>query len=226
MANRSRHPDTSQRAAAGTPPVPALRADPDGRAADEEAIDAVLRGEVERYAELVDRYQAAAWKLAYSAVGNFDDARELSQNGFVKAYQQLGRFRRDAKFSTWLYRIVMNECLDFLRRRARHPTVALEAPGDDGRMIRFEVEDPAAGPGEQAMNRELARTLGAAIQLLPGQQRTAFVLHHLQGLEIAEAAGVTGCRPGTVKSHVFRACEQLRRLVTAWDGHGGETHDA
>ncbi|MBI2884817.1 MAG: sigma-70 family RNA polymerase sigma factor [Candidatus Omnitrophica bacterium] len=188
---------------------------------DLRVIDAVLRGEVEQYAALVDRYQAAAWKIAYGMVGNVEDARELSQNGFVKAYANLNRFRRDAKFSTWLYRIVMNECKDFLRRR-RRPMVALDARDEDGRL-EFEVEDPSAGPQQQAMNRELGQALGRAIQELPANQHTAFVLHHVHGLAIGEVADVMGCRSGTVKSHLFRACHRLQTRVNGW---GGTHHDA
>jgi len=182
-------------------------------ATDTEIIQAVLAGEVDRYAELVTRYQLAAWKLAYSFVGNAEDARDISQNGFVKAFQHLSAFRRRAKFSTWLYRIIVNECKDFFKRKARQPqVVSLSGDSDDpDDPILFEVADPAGDPRDALANEELARTLGKAIRILPRKQRTAFVLHHLHGMPLTEVSEVMDCRVGTVKAHLFRACEQLRR---------------
>lgn len=182
---------------------------------DGEIIDAVLRGDVDQFAELVKRYQQTAWRVAYGFVGNAEDAKEISQIGFVKAYQRLRQFRRDAKFSTWLYRIVANECKDFFKRKARQPrTVPVGPPsGDDDDPPMFEVDDPAGDPRELAANRELASRMEEAIGLLADHQRTAFVLHHLNGLPLDEVANVMGCRVGTVKSHLFRACEHLRRRL-------------
>ena len=178
---------------------------------DDEIIDAVLGGDQERFAELVIRYQQAAWRIAYGFVGHMEDARELSQNGFVKAYRHLRQFRRRAKFSTWLYRIIANECKDFFKRKRRQPTLLpLVMDDGSGEETFFEVADPSATPGDALANRELARALGRAIGALSHQQRQAFVLHHLNGLSLEETSRVMGCRVGTVKAHVFRACEQLR----------------
>ena len=157
-------------------------------ASDAEIIDAVLGGDIERYAELVTQYQHGAWRLAYSLVGNMDDAKELSQNAFVKAYQHLAAFRRQAKFSTG----------------------GLDS--EDATV--FEVADPAGTPRDAALDRELAAHLSAAIRRLPDRQREAFVLCHLQDLPLAEAAEIMGCRLGTVKAHLFRAGEALRQALT------------
>ena len=184
-------------------------------ASDAEIIDAVLGGDIERYAELVTQYQHGAWRLAYSLVGNMDDAKELSQNAFVKAYRHLGRFRRTARFSTWLYRIVVNECKDFFRARARRLQFVTPAGGLDSEDATvFEVADPAGTPRDAALDRELAAHLSAAIRRLPDRQREAFVLCHLQDLPLAEAAEIMGCRLGTVKAHLFRAGEALRQALT------------
>ena len=178
---------------------------------DADTIKAVLEGDVDRYAELVAKYQGPTLRLAFSLVGNYEDARELSQNGFVKAYRHLRRFRGRASFSTWLYRIVVNECKDFSRRSARRPqTVSLAPDPEREDPGLFEVADPGADPGERLANQELARQLSEAIGRLPMKQRTAFVLHHVHGMSLEEVSGVMGCRVGTVKAHVFRATEQLR----------------
>jgi len=178
---------------------------------ESEIIGAVLQGETERYGELVSQYQLAAWKLAYSFVGDWEEAKDLSQNGFVKAYRHLRHFRGSSKFSTWLYRIIANECKDFLRRRSRQPrTVPLGAEPDPEEPALLEVADPAGGPRESAHQRELAGKLSQAIERLSMKQRSAFTLHHLSGLGLEEVSRVMGCRAGTVKTHLFRANEKLR----------------
>lgn len=186
--------------------------------ADIQVIIAVLGGDVDRYAELVDRYQTPAYHLAYSLLGHAEDARDASQEAFLRAYQSLAQFRRQAKFSTWLYRIVVNKCMDMARqhaKRIRPQLVAGDEPGEDGSWF-LDVPDPAAGPGERTMNRELARRLSQAIATLPMQQRTACALHYLQGCSLAEAAGIMRCRLGTVKSHLFRATARLRTQLGPW----------
>ncbi len=186
-------------------------------ASDDEVIEAVLHGDIDRYAELVTRYQAAAWRMAYSFVGNLEDAKELSQNGFVKAYQHLGQFRGRSKFSTWLYRIVANECKDFFKRKARQPAVvSLDPDPERDDPVLFDLADDAGGPRDVLANRELATELGMAIQQLYGNQRAAFILHHLNGLSLEETAHIMGCRVGTVKAHLFRACEKLRIHLTPY----------
>jgi RNA polymerase sigma-70 factor (ECF subfamily) len=183
---------------------------------DAEIIDAVLAGSVDRYAELVSRYQSLAWKVAYGFVRNETDATELSQRAFVKAYERLRQFRREAKFSTWLYRILANECKDFFKHAARRPRgVSLDQPAAGEEAPLFEVADPHGDPRDAAANRELARHLAAAIEALGMKQRMAFVLHHLQGLSLEEVAEAMGCRVGTVKAHVFRATEALRVRFTS-----------
>ena len=188
-----------------------------GAVADEtEIIEAVLQGEKERYGELVSRYQLAAWKLAYSFVGDWEEAKDLSQNSFVKAYQHLRSFRAGARFSTWLYRITANECMDFLRRRGRRLELLILS-GSDGEnpddAPALDPADPAAGPRQTAHERDLAGRLARAVERLPMNQRTAFSLHHLSGLPLEEVSRVMGCRAGTVKTHLFRAAQSLRLLI-------------
>lgn len=182
---------------------------------DAEVIQAVLDGDVDRFAELVDRHQEHALKLAFSLLGNYEDAKDASQNAFVSAYRSLRRFRGGAKFSTWLYRIVVNECKDVYKRRARQPLVVAtvgEPNPDANGMLFVDVEDPAAGPSDQLANQELGHRISAAIGGLPMKQRTAFLLHHVHGLPLAEVASVMRCRLGTVKSHIFRATDHLKEV--------------
>ena len=184
---------------------------------DAETVRAVLAGNLERYAELVEKYQEQAIRVAFSFLGNHEDARDVSQEAFVSAYRALGRFRGASAFSTWLYRIVVNACKDAFRRRARRPPAAqpIGDPAEDADGL-FEVADHAATPGEDAANQDLAKRLSAAIRELPMKQRTAFVLHHVHGLPLQDVAGVMACRTGTVKAHVFRAAASLRATLAPW----------
>jgi RNA polymerase sigma-70 factor (ECF subfamily) len=188
---------------------------------DAETIRVVLAGDVDRYAELVDRYQDRAIRLAFSFVGNYEDARDVAQDAFVSAYRSLGRFRGAARFSTWLYRIVVNRCKDVHRFRARHPVIPVGVGGagedaEGGESLFVDAPDPRPGPSDQAVNRELSHRLTAAIRELPMNQRAAFLLHHVHGLSVEEAARIMGCRSGTVKSHLFRATSSLRERLTPW----------
>lgn len=188
---------------------------------DLEIIQAVLAGDADRYAKLVDKYQGPSLRLAFSILGNLEDARDASQEAFISAYQSLAQFRGRAKFSTWLYRIVVNKCKDVCKLRSRRPAVVASVgaagPGDNSNgSLFFEPDDPAADPVRQAANRELAYRLSQAIGALPMKQRAAFALHHLHGLSLEAAAAVMGCRTGTVKVHVYRAMEHLRARLTPW----------
>ncbi len=191
---------------------------------DADAVAAVLQGHVERYAELVDRYQRQALQVAFSLLGNYDDAKDAAQEAFFRAYRALARFRGGAKFSTWLYRIVVNECKDVYKRRAREPRATLvvgEPSAADESSLFVDVEDPTAKPGEHVSNRELGQRLSAAIGALPGKQRTAFVLHHVHGLPLEDVAAIMQCRLGTVKSHIFRATDHLRSELSPWVAQEG-----
>lgn len=187
-----------------------------------ETIRAVLGGEIDRYAELVDVYQQPALRLAFSLLGNYEDAKDASQEAFVNAYRSLSQFRGGAKFSTWLYRIVVNECTDAARRRTRQPVAVAGVgepdpdAGDEAGLFVVDVEDPTAGPGESAANQELSQRLSQAIGALAMKQRTAFLLHHVHGLPLEEVASVMDCRLGTVKSHIFRATQTLQQQLTPW----------
>ena len=188
---------------------------------DADTIRAVLDGDIDRYAELVDRYQQQAIRIAFGFLGNYEDARDVSQDAFVSAYRSLGRFRGTAQFSTWLFRIIVNKCKDAYRRSARQPRALLHvgepvAESDEGSGLFVDAPDPSAGPGDALANRELSRRLTTAIEALPMKQRTAFLLHHVQGLSLEEAASVMGCRLGTVKSHIFRATAALQRQLSPW----------
>jgi RNA polymerase sigma-70 factor (ECF subfamily) len=186
---------------------------------DDEIVRAVCAGDTEAFAELVDKYQAMAIKVAFSLLGNEQDAYDAAQEAFFSAYQSLPRFRGGAKFSTWLYRIVANKCKDMYRKRARTADswLRISTTGSNAKEEHImEIQDPQSGPALKLYNREVAEALNEAIGHLPLKQRMAFVLHHLHGMALNEVADVMQCRVGTVKSHVFRATAALKSRMQPW----------
>lgn len=190
--------------------------------ADEVLVGECRRGDQAAFATLVERYQGKIYNLAYRLLGNADDASEMTQEVFCRAYVKLGEFRGEASFSTWLYRIAHNICYDELRRRGRRPLVSLEAE-TEGRT-RLELAAPNPGPAELYTRKEVAERLQELIATLPPDQRAALVLRDIQGLSYEEMAQVLQCSLGTVKSRLNRARRALRDKLNAerelFFGHG------
>ncbi|MBM3469622.1 MAG: sigma-70 family RNA polymerase sigma factor [Armatimonadetes bacterium] len=160
-------------------------------------------GEIEAFDLLVRLHQDRVYNLAYRITGNREDASDAAQDAFVRAYQALPRYREDAAFSTWLYRIATNAALDLVRRRPAHPAVELSA---EFRAI----DDPEAA----ANRREVTRRVHAALGRLPVEYRTAVVLRDLQGLAYDEIARVLQVPLGTVRSRLARGREAMRAQLT------------
>lgn len=181
--------------------------------ADEVLVSECRRGNQEAFAALVERYHGRIYSLAYRLLGNPEDASELTQETFCRAYVKLGEFRGDASFSTWLYRIANNLCLDQLRRRQRRPAVSLDAESGDGSLR--EVSAGAPGPAEVCTRRAMLARLEEVIATLPPDQRATLILRDVQGLSYEEIAQVLQCSLGTVKSRLSRARRSLRDKLSA-----------
>lgn len=186
---------------------------------DNEIVREVCAGDTDAFAELVDKYQAMAIRVAFSLLGNEQDACDVAQEAFISAYQALPRFRGGAKFSTWLYRIVANKCKDVYRKRSRTADswLHISSTGSGGNEdFIMEIQDPQSEPALELYNSEMAEALSKAVSQLPLKQRMAFVLHHLHGMALNEVAEVMQCRVGTVKSHVFRATAAVKVSMQPW----------
>lgn len=172
------------------------------RQAEREAVAACRRGEREAFDRLVERYQRDVYRLCYRYVGNHEDANDLAQEAFVRAWRSIGRFRGDSAFSTWLYRIAVNACLN--HRAARKPP-AQELPDS--------LADPARGALARAESAADARRVREAISRLPEKQRATVILKVYHELTHEEVAQALGSSVGTVKSNLFHALANLRRLL-------------
>ncbi len=172
-------------------------------------IQAVLDGDVNAYEALVKEYEKNVYNLALRMTGNSEDAYDMSQEAFIKAYNSLTAFRGDSKFSVWLYRIVSNVCLDFLRSKNRRPTVSLSTENDDGEEVELDVADDSNSP-ELVLERGLTRdAVRRGLAALPDDHREILLLREIQGLSYDEIGEVLGIEPGTVKSRIFRARKKL-----------------
>lgn len=179
---------------------------------ENEIILSVLRGNVNDFEKLVTAYEKNVYNIALRMVGDPEDAADMTQETFIKAYRALSSFRGDSKFSSWLYRIASNVCLDFLRSRSRHPQVSLSTVDEDDRAT-FELPDMRQNPEEQLMKKLGMEAVRRGLEQLPEQQRQILVLRELGGLSYAELAQTLGLEEGTVKSRIFRARKRLCALL-------------
>lgn len=175
------------------------------RPPDEAAlISRSRRGDADAYTRLVATHQEVVFRTAHAITRNAADAEDAAQEGFVKAYRALGRFRDGSPFRPWLLAIVANEARNRRRGATRREALVLRA----GRDRTF--GDAAPSPEEAVLASELRATLVAAIERLDDHHREVIVLRHLLDLSEEETAAALGCRVGTVKSRLSRAMERLR----------------
>lgn len=176
-------------------------------------VRAVLDGDVNAFEMLVREYEKNVYNLALRMVGNSEDAADMSQEAFIKAYNSLNSFRGDSKFSVWLYRIASNVCLDFIRSRKRKQTVSLSVEDDNGEDVELDIADDTQSP-ERLMDKQLTRdAVRRGLASLPPGQRQILLLREIQGLSYDEIAEVLNVEAGTVKSRIFRARKKLSAFL-------------
>lgn len=187
----------------------------------------VQQGDANAFEALVTAYQKQVYNLALRTVGNPEDAADLSQEAFLRAYRSIASFRGDSKFSVWLYRLTTNICIDFLRSRGRKPTVSLTVEGDDEESEELDVADERYDPEENFQRAELQRAVQRGLNTLPEEFRTILILRELEGMSYAEIGEILHLEEGTVKSRLFRArsrlCEFLKQDGNLPDAYASKT---
>lgn len=168
-------------------------------------------GDPDAFAELVRRHRDRLWSVALRTTGDAEDASDALQEALISAYRRAATFRGDAQVTTWLHRIVVNACLDRIRRRRTKATHPL--PEDEDRMR--ELGAPSATDDAAETSERRADVLAALLQL-NADQRAALVLVDMEGYSVDEAAEMLGCAPGTVKSRCARGRVRLVPLLTAY----------
>ncbi|MCL5039167.1 MAG: sigma-70 family RNA polymerase sigma factor [Firmicutes bacterium] len=178
------------------------------------------------FEEVVLRYEKKIYNLTYRMLLNEEDAKDLTQETFLRVYSSLASFRGDASLGTYLYRVATNLCLDLIRRRRYSQGLSLEAPGVEGeRPLLERLSDERNGTDQEVERRELQRAVGQAVAALEEDHRAVIILREYNGLSYEEIAQVLEISTGTVKSRLNRAKARLRRelfdFLNVKNGKGG-----
>lgn len=182
------------------------------------AIQAVLNGDANAFEVIVRAYEKNVYNIALRMTSDREDALDISQEAFLKAYHSLHTYRGEGSFSVWLYRIVSNTCLDFMRSRSRRNEVSLSVEDESGETAEMEIRDDSLSP-ERLYERKVTReSLRKGLMRLPEDQRKILLLREIQGLSYEEIARVLSIEGGTVKSRIYRARRKLCEYL-AGDGN-------
>jgi len=182
-------------------------------------IERARNGERAAFDSLVDMYKGKAFALAYNFTGNAEDAKDVLQEAFVKAYLNIGKFRGGSAFYTWFYRILLNQCKDVLRKKQARIKVLVEAPepaDEDGEAPVAEAVENRPDPGKALLNKEIREKVDEAINRLPEKQKMTFILRHMHGMKLGEIAGMIKCSESTAKVHLFRATRNLQKALSPY----------
>ena len=178
---------------------------------EQQWVDAARQGDQSAFEQLVKLYEKRVLALTTRMCKNPADAEEAAQEAFLSAWQGLPFFRRDASFSTWLYRLASNACVDLLRREGRRQNAA--GPSLNDEEARVEVRDPAPSPQERAEQAELREQIEAGLQALTPDHRQVLILREMHQLSYDEISQILDVDVGTVKSRINRGRKQLRNFL-------------
>lgn len=190
-------------------------------------VKRVKTGERAAFDSLVDKHKGKAFALAFNIIGNYEDAKDVLQEAFVKAYVSINNFRESSNFYTWFYRILVNLCRDFLRRRSTQRRVLAEPlrmQGSEEEEM-FDVAGSGPDPSQAALNKETKEMVDQAINLLPEKQKIVFILRHIQEMKLNEIAQMLDCSESTAKVHLFRAIRSLQKSLLPYLSTSGGDQD-
>jgi len=185
---------------------------------DEQLVERFVAGETDSFPILVERYEARVYSIVYGIMGSRDEAEDLSQEVFIKVYENLGHFKGKSKFYTWIYRITVNVCLSAQRKKSQSNRIISMSrlSGVSANPGEVELADETFSPQKVFKDRELASKIQLAINSLPGILRITFILREFEDLSYRELARIFRCSMGTVKSRLSRARESLRQTLTPY----------
>lgn len=174
-------------------------------------MEAARQGDQDAFEQLVRAYEKRVFALTLRMCGNPEDAAEAAQEAFLAVWQGLKFFRGESSFSTWLYRLASNACVDLLRRERRHRAAA--GPSLDDEELRLETADPAPTPQEAAERAELRRQIENGLRALPAEYRQVLILREMHQLSYEEIGQTLSLDPGTVKSRISRGRKRLQKFL-------------
>ena len=176
------------------------------------AVERAQSGDSDAFRLLVEQHSRAVFRLAFRMTGNEQDAEDVVQETFLRAYRQLDRYEARASFSTWLYRIASNYSLDLIRMRKRHEDKRERGKAEERDILQtLPVNTP--GPDRIVYSSQVQERVNEALNELSAQERTAFVLRHFEGMSIDEIGETLGTGTNATKHSIFRAVQKLRRSL-------------
>jgi RNA polymerase sigma-70 factor, ECF subfamily len=178
---------------------------------DDELVAKSIGGDAESFNQLILRWERPIYALAYRVIGREEEARDVCQETFLRAFRALPGFKGQAKFSSWLYRIALNLCRDWIRRQRRAPVSQMPEGIDPGELAA--ERGPVESIEELVSRRELSAVVEEAMASLPEEQRTAIILKEYHGMTFQEIAEMQGCPLSTVKTRLYQGLTVLRRQL-------------
>jgi len=192
---------------------------PSSRLNDLNLIRNAQAGSQSAFAELISLYDRSALRLALHLTGSETEAQDICQEAFLRAYQNIGRFRLESCFYTWLYRIVSNLCLDWLRKKQAHKQrvfVAFDSDGEEHDILEHLPDSrPAANPERELLRQELGKRIRVSLKRLSPRERMIFELRHFHGLRLAAIGEILSTRESAVKTSLFRATRKMRNALSS-----------
>jgi RNA polymerase sigma-70 factor (ECF subfamily) len=176
------------------------------------AVERARSGDNDAFRLLVEQHGRAVFRLAFRMTGNEEDAEDVVQETFLKAYRQIDRYEARSSFSTWLYCIASNCSLDLIRKRKTREAKRVRGQDPDQDVL-VSISAATPGPERELYSSQISQSVNAALGELSAQERTAFVLRHFEGLSIEEIGRALGTGTSATKHSIFRAVQKLRRSL-------------
>ena len=190
---------------------------------EQELVERAKKGEEAAFEVLVTDNEKRIYNLCRRLTGNPEDAAELTQEAFLNAWRGLSRFQGESSFSTWLYRLASNACIDFLRKEKRRQNLSMTVSLDDEEEARqVELPDERYAPERELERTEVRQAVAAGLERLTPEHRQVLVMREINGLSYAEIGAFLGLEEGTVKSRIARARNALRKVLTERGNFFGE----
>ena len=180
---------------------------------EQELVHSAQKGDTSAFGQLVEAHQSKIYSLCYRMTGNAEDAADLTQEVFLSAWRSLGSFQSQAAFSTWLYRLTSNACIDFLRKEKRRSALSLTTEGEEEEGRELEVADQRFSPERELEKKEARRAVREGLAALSPEHRQVLVLREMEGLSYTEMAHLLDLEEGTVKSRLARARLALKDFL-------------
>ena len=180
---------------------------------EQELVHSAQKGDTSAFGQLVEAHQSKIYSLCYRMTGNAEDAADLTQEVFLSAWRSLGSFQSQAAFSTWLYRLTSNACIDFLRKEKRRSALSLTTEGEEEEGRELEVADQRFSPERELEQKEARRAVREGLAALSPEHRQVLVLREMEGLSYTEMAHLLDLEEGTVKSRLARARLALKDFL-------------